>query len=96
MQCFGVDVMFSCFCNVRELMQCSDAHTLFQCFCNVQVLMPGMSVKWWHNCGEPQFGVVFPKKLCCDCGVHFPKICGRGLGCGGQNLKIVVVVGLGL
>ena len=36
----------------------------------------GMSVKLWHNCGKPQFGVVFAKKLCggCGCGVHFPKI----------------------
>ena len=35
-----------------------------------------MSVKLWHNCGEPQFRVVFPQKLCCGygCGVHFPKI----------------------
>ena len=36
----------------------------------------GMSVKLWHNCGKPQFVVVFSQKLCCGCGcgVHFPKI----------------------
>ena len=36
----------------------------------------GMSVKLWHNCGKPQFVVVFSQKLCCGCGcgVQFPKI----------------------
>ena len=41
-----------------------------------------MSVKLWHNCGEPQFGVVFPQKLCCGC------------GCGVHFLNIVVDVGV--
>ena len=58
----------------------------------------GMSMKLWHNCGEPQFGVVFSQKLCC--GVHFPKIvvgvgvvviksknCGSCRGCGGHFWK---------
>ena len=38
--------------------------------------VPGMSVKLWHNCGKPQFVVVFSQKLCCGCGcgVQFPKI----------------------
>ena len=36
----------------------------------------GINVKLWHNCGEPQFWVVFSPKLCWGCGfgVHFPKI----------------------
>ena len=41
-----------------------------------RIMQSGMSIKLWHNCGEPQFGVEFPPKLrcSCDCGVHFPKI----------------------
>ena len=40
----------------------------------ISASVTGMSVKLWHNCGEQQFGVVFPQKLGCGCGVLFPKL----------------------
>ena len=55
----------------------------------------GMSVKLWHNCGKPQFRVVFPKDCVVVVVLTFQK-CGRGPGCGGQNLQIVVAVGVGV
>ena len=57
---------------------------------------PGMSVKLWHNCGEPQFEVSFPQKTCCGCGcgVHFSKNFGYGWCCGKCSLVLTLILWL--
>ena len=57
---------------------------------------PGISVKVWHHCGEPQFGAApLPIVLWLWLWCFLTENCGRDWGCGAQNLQIVVVVEVG-
>ena len=62
----------------------------------VILIEPGMSIRLWHNCGKPQFVVVFPPKIVLWLWCSLSKNCGRGWGLGWQNSKIVVEGGDGV